>query len=81
MSGSARPRFGDVSEDNPASPNISRKFGYDYDKSDTRIEGKWHERARSIPQSIQLMIENHEHDQQLLEIDYDTLEKAGLLNE
>ena len=27
MSGSARPRFGDVSEDNPASPNISRKFG------------------------------------------------------
>ena len=61
--------------------NANARLLYDYDKSDTRIEGKWHERARSIPQSIQLMIENHEHDQQLLEIDYDTLEKAGLLNE
>lgn len=61
--------------------NANAKLLYDYDKSDTKIEGKWHERARSIPQSIQLMIESHEQDQQLLEIDYDTLEKAGLLNE
>lgn len=61
--------------------NANAKLLYDYDKSDTKIEGKWHERARSIPQSIQLMIESHEQDRQLLEIDYDTLEKAGLLNE
>lgn len=61
--------------------NANARLLYDYDKSDTKIEGKWHERARNIPQSIQLMIENHEHDQQLLEIDYNTLEKAGLLNE
>lgn len=61
--------------------NANAKLLYDYDKSDTRIEGKWHERARNIPQSIQLMIESHEQNQQLLEIDYDTLQKAGLLNE
>lgn len=61
--------------------NANAKLLYDYDKSDTKIEGKWHERARNIPQSIQLMIESQEQDQQLLEIDYDTLQKAGLLNE
>lgn len=61
--------------------NANAKLLYDYDKSDTKIEGKWHERACSIPQSIQLMIENHEQDQQLLEIEYDTLQKAGWINE
>ena len=53
----------------------------DYDKSDTKIEGKWHERARSIPQSIRLMIERQKQDQQLLEMEYDTLRKARWINE
>ena len=61
--------------------NTNAKLLYDYDKSDTKIEGKWHERAKSVPQTIQLMIESHEQDQQLLEIDYESIEKAGLMNE
>ena len=61
--------------------NANAQLLYDYDKSDTKIEGKWHERACGIPQSIQLMIDNHEQDQQLLEIDYDALQKAGWINE
>ena len=51
----------------------------DYDKSDTKIEGKWHE-GGSIPQSIRLMIERHKQDQQLIEMEYDTLRKAGWIN-
>lgn len=29
--------------------NANAKLLYDYDKSDTKIEGKWHERVRNIP--------------------------------
>lgn len=59
--------------------NANAKLLYDYDKSDTKIEGKWHERARNIPKSIQLMIESHEQDRQLLEIDYDILRESGII--
>lgn len=53
---------------------------YSYDKSDVRLDGKWHERVQQIPQTIQVMLDSHSGKHQLLEIDYETMQKVGLLN-
>lgn len=73
------PKRGIAGSSGSSSINANAKLLYDYDKSDTKIEGKWHERARNIPKSIQLMIESHEQDRQLLEIDYDILRESGII--
>ena len=64
-----------------SSINCNQQLLYDYDKTDTRLDGKWHERAKELPVSIQGLIESSVQDQQKLEIDYATLQKMGLLGE
>lgn len=61
--------------------NCNEKLLYDYDKTDKKINGKWNERAKQLPQSIGLLVESYAQDYQRIEIDYKTLQKVGAINE
>ena len=60
--------------------NKNEQLLYDYDKSDTKLRGKWNERAGQLPQSICSMIDSYAQDNQRIEIDYGTLQKVVAIN-
>lgn len=60
--------------------NRNEQLLYDYDKSDTKLRGKWNERAEQLPQSICSMIDSYAQDNQRIEIDYGTLQKVVAIN-
>lgn len=60
--------------------NKNAKLLYDYDKADKCISGKWHERSEKLPQTIDSLIEKYNRDQQVLEVEYQTLYELGVFN-
>lgn len=61
--------------------NKNANLLYQYDTADMKIKGKWHERSKNIPQKIDILMNKYNMSQQLLEVDYQTLNDWGIVNE